>query len=940
KQFNKAKKLYTEGEYKAAESRLQRVIGILSEKGLEDKQILGNCYLLLGAVCEKQQNAGPAEENYKIAKERYGVESIKNLDFSSLAIYNKAFKKPTPPTNGHIVKEGKKKKKRRKKFPWLIVAGGVVVVVAAVILLTKKKKKYDLTVSHTAGVSGSPTAGTHSFKKGTVADYSYSLLDGYTNLEVLVDGQAVSHSGSIKMNGTHRLEARATANQVDISVTSERIEVVEGGTASFGVVLTSQPAGELQVTAANVSGDGDIAIQSGSQLIFTTENWSTSQTVELQAAEDADTANGEAVVRLSATGLNDKDITVIEQDNDALNFILDREELSIPEGGTASFSVKLSAQPSANVESNVQRVSGDNDIRLLSGSSPTFTPANWDTYQTVTLQAGNDSDTENGRATFRVGADNIASKEITAVEADNDSLGFVTDVNVVSVQEGGSASFQVKLSAQPAGETSISVQISDGDSDISVQSGSSLTFSTSNWNTFQTVTLEAGEDADISNGRATVRISSGGLPDKDIQALEIDNDSINFVTDRNEITVGEGTTAQFQARLSIQPSSTVTVTVARLNGDTDIDILSGAYLTFSPENWDTYQTVTIQASEDSDTTDGEAVIRLSADGVENKDITARENDNDNLSMVVDPMELSIPEGKTASFLVRLSSEPSSNISIDIERISGDSDIGILSGSNLIFTSSNWNVFQVITLQAAEDNDTVNGHAVMRVSSPGIASIDVPISEIDNDSLAFVSDDESVTIAEGGSETFRVRLSSQPETAVTANVNRISGDSDITVSSGDTLTFTTSNWNSYQTVTLQAAEDVDTEDGDAVIRVSASGIASKDISATETDNDTMEFVTDVETLVIVEGGTAVFQVRLSAAPVSDVVVGISRTAGDEDISVQAGSTLTFTSANWDTYREVQLAAAEDADSDNGEATISISASGITQASVTATEQDND
>ena len=51
--------------------------------------------------------------------------------------------------------------------------------------------------------------------------------------------------------------------------------------------------------------------------------------------------------------------------------------------------------------------------------------------------------------------------------------------------------------------------------------------------------------------------------------------------------------------------------------------------------------------------------------------------------------------------------------------------------------------------------------------------------------------------------------------------------DITVQSGAALTFTPANWNVDQAVTLAAAEDVDIANGTAVIRLSATGIPSKD-----------------------------------------------------------------------------------------------------------------
>ena len=44
-------------------------------------------------------------------------------------------------------------------------------------------------------------------------------------------------------------------------------------------------------------------------------------------------------------------------------------------------------------------------------------------------------------------------------------------------------------------------------------------------------------------------------------------------------------------------------------------------------------------------------------------------------------------------------------------------------------------------------------------------------------------------------------------------------------------------------------------------------------------------------------------KLAAQPLSDVTVSAARTAGDADLSVSAGSLLTFTGTNWNTPQTV-------------------------------------
>jgi len=124
------------------------------------------------------------------------------------------------------------------------------------------------------------------------------------------------------------------------------------------------------------------------------------------------------------------------------------------------------------------------------------------------------------RASVTIDTNRMVLAEFLAVPS------IVTDANSVTVPEGGTAAFQVKLSAQPASDVTVSVTRASGDSDIEVQSGSSLEFSSSSWDTYQQVTLSAGQDDDVANGQATIRCScQQASPSKEVTATERDDDT-------------------------------------------------------------------------------------------------------------------------------------------------------------------------------------------------------------------------------------------------------------------------------------------------------------------------------------------------------------------------------------------------------------------------------
>ena len=97
---------------------------------------------------------------------------------------------------------------------------------------------------------------------------------------------------------------------------------------------------------------------------------------------------------------------------------------------------------------------------------------------------------------------------------------------------------------------------------------------------------------------------------------------------------------------------------------------------------------------------------------------------------------------------------------------------------------------------------------------------------------------SLSVPEGSTDTFNVKLTLSPtnEVPMTVNVARLSGDTDISVSSGSVLVFTTNTWDSWQTVTLGAAQDADFTNNSAVIRCSGEGMFSQDLTATEVDDE--------------------------------------------------------------------------------------------------------
>jgi predicted outer membrane repeat protein len=105
--------------------------------------------------------------------------------------------------------------------------------------------------------------------------------------------------------------------------------------------------------------------------------------------------------------------------------LLSTKSLAVPEGGTATFTVALAADPLGTVDVAVAQYSGDTDITVASGALLTFNSSNYWHPQTVTLAAAEDGDHFNGDALIEVSSLGLATVMLEAVESDNDHIVYV-----------------------------------------------------------------------------------------------------------------------------------------------------------------------------------------------------------------------------------------------------------------------------------------------------------------------------------------------------------------------------------------------------------------------------------------------------------------------------------------------------------------------------------
>jgi hypothetical protein len=246
------------------------------------------------------------------------------------------------------------------------------------------------------------------------------LSPGISSAEVVIQAGGCQYKGWLSVE----------VEEGSIVLSSDRVILPEGEARMVGVRLSDPPpATEEIVVSALVAGDGSIAVASGILMAFDASNWNSHQYLLVAAAEDEDSVNGVATITvmsnvdyyvaetLAAKEIDDDTVNLV---TDSERFVTNTDRVFVPEGGSASFLVRLNKEPHATVGVAVLRESGDPDLSVASGSSLVFDDSNWDVYQPVVLSARMDEDADDGAAQIRIAAGlaGIEDRFVAAVEVD------------------------------------------------------------------------------------------------------------------------------------------------------------------------------------------------------------------------------------------------------------------------------------------------------------------------------------------------------------------------------------------------------------------------------------------------------------------------------------------------------------------------------------------
>ncbi len=664
------------------------------------------------------------------------------------------------------------------------------------------------------------------------------------------------------------------------------------------------------------------------------------------------------------TGELDVIVTVTDVTN-AVNVSFGDATYDVPEGGSVGVTVTLSGDPDQTVVIPLTAAGrGGLEDAEYSGvpANVTFS-AGGSLEQTFTVTTTDDDVDDGGeslRLTFgsplpaSVSTTTTSPSSATVRITDDDGAGVTLSKTSLDIAEGSSDSYTVVLTSKPTADVTIEAR-APASSELTVNP-SSLTFTSGNWNSHQTVTVSAGSDDGFTDDTGTIthRVTPG---DSDYNnrsvgsvAVTVDDDEEVPVTvkfGRADYTVAEGGTVDVTVTLNRDPKRTVTIPIERTNRDgAGGPDYSGVPSSVTFDSGDTSKTIIFEATQDSDDDDGESV-RLSFGGLPDavteaipsaSTISITDDDHPIVSVSFKESSYDVNEGGSVNVMLMLSEAPGRSVTIQIDSTNlGDASAADYSVPGAVTFRRN-DTEKSISFRATQDSLNDDGESVRlalsstlpdRVEADSHSQSSATVSITDDDGPGVLITPPALTVPEGGSRTYTVKLTSQPTASVTVSIST-SGSTTVTHDDADnTLTFTTATWATSQTVRVLAAED-DADHLDEIATISHSvtstdsdyqGINARNVAVTVTDDEEVpvEVSFGAANYPVGEGDTVDVTVTLNQDPERTVVISITKTNQGGAVNGDyrgVPSSVTFTSSG-DTEQTFTVTARPDDDNDDGE-----------------------
>ena len=478
------------------------------------------------------------------------------------------------------------------------------------------------------------------------------------------------------------------------------------------------------------------------------------------------------------------------------------------------------------------------------------------------------------------GSVDLTTATVSVTQLVSAGSGASTAARALSLEEGAMGGWDVALSADPGASCTggVTISVASGDAAVTV-SPATLTFTTANWDTAQTVTATAVEDGNLVDETAAVShmvTATGcaaaypmGLSIASVRVAVDDNDTALFSIDSPRVAEGgAGDTPTLDFTVTLSPAAAVQATVAyndymagTATSGTDYTAVPAGTLTFAPG--ETSKTVSVTVTGDADATESDETIDLQL-GIPTPSGfviatgrlvgTGTIVDDDTPTLTIDSPRVAEGNSGTTEMTFTVTLSPASTGQVQVEwedqtSVTGTAEPGTdyteLDPRSGTLTFAAGETSKTITVQVQGDS-TVEPDETVRVaiSAPNpsgtpirnadgaIAASAIGVGTITNDDappappppppsteklVLSAAELEVATDTDGAAYT--LRLGAAPTGAVTVAIS--SDNPDVTAAPAE-LSFDAANWRAPQTVTVTAAADADDYADTAQLTHTASG----------------------------------------------------------------------------------------------------------------------
>ena len=800
-----------------------------------------------------------------------------------------------------------------------------------------------------AAGSGGATAADYSgvpeslvFAPGeTEKSFTVTLTDD----DVDDDGESLTLSfgaeSNIKSGGANETATVAIRDDdypaVTVSFGAATYTAAEGSTATVTVTLSADPERtvEVPITTTN-QGGASSADYSGVPTSVTFDAGDTSQPITFAATQDTEDDDGESVelgfgsslpTGVTAGATDETTVSIRDDDDPQVTVSFGASTYTAAEGGTATVTVTLSADPERTVEVPITTTNqGGASSADYSGVPTSVTFDAGDTSQPITFAAAQDAEDDDGES-VELGFGSSLPTGVTAGATDETTVSITDDddpqvtvsfgASTYTAAEGGTATVTVELSADP--ERTVEVQITttnQGGATSADYSGVPATVTFDAGETEQTITFTAAQDT-VDDDDPAVTVSFGAAT----------------------YTAAEGGTATVTVILSADPERTVAIPVTKTNqgGATAADY-SGVPTSVTFATGETEQTITFTAAQDTVDDDDESVLlafgalpaRVSAVSPSETTVSIRDDDDPAVTVSFGAATYTAAEGGTATVTVILSADPERTVEVPITKTNqGGATSADYSGVPATVTFNTGQISKTFDFAATADTVDDDGESVELAF--GALPTGVTAGATDETTVSITDDDDpqvtvsfgaaTYTAAEGGTATVTVTLSADPERTVEVQITKTEqGGASSADYSGVPATVTFNAGETSQPITFTAAQDTVDDDGESVklafgtslpAGVTAGATDETTVSITDNDDPDVTVQFGASTYTAAEGGTATVTVTLSADPERTVEVQITKmNQGGATAADYSGVPATVTFNTGETEQTITFTAAQD------------------------------